>query len=74
MTKHVSLQDFLTEDEIGEAIRLRIAPKILKQIIAPNLDRINKALGQENDARYLAYVVEYIVYQLITPDDDAPHH
>jgi hypothetical protein len=57
----VTLGDFLTDDEIAEAARLRDHAKILEQIIAPNLERINAALGQENDARYLAYAIEYAV-------------
>jgi len=59
----VTLGDFLTHDEIAEAVRLGDHAKILDQIVAPNLKRINAALGQENDARYLAYVIEYAVSQ-----------
>ena len=33
--------------------------RIRDEIIKPNIDRINKALGQENDPDYLAYAVEY---------------
>lgn len=68
-TKHITLPDFLTEKEIEQAMELRIAPKILKHIIAPNMERINKALGQENDARYLAYVVEYVVSRVLDHED-----
>jgi hypothetical protein len=59
--KRVSLSDFLTPGQIELAMKLRTSQKILHHIIAPNMDRINKALGQENDARYLAYAVEYAI-------------
>jgi hypothetical protein len=34
---------------------------VLKEIINPNMERINTKLGQENDADYLAYAVEFAV-------------
>jgi hypothetical protein len=57
----ITLGDFLTDDEIAKAVRLGDHAKILDQIVAPNMERINAALGQENDARYLAYAIEYAV-------------
>jgi len=39
------------------------ARRLAEQVIAPNLKAINARLGQENDARYLAYVVELALYQ-----------
>ena len=61
----------MTEAEIQKAMTLwnelrgtgQFAKEVEKQIIAPNMDRINKRLGQENDSRYLAYAVEYIFTQ-----------
>jgi hypothetical protein len=56
----------LTPDEIQKAATLyancadgEFARKCDEQIISPVLPRINTALGQDNDARYLAYMVEY---------------
>ena len=77
--KHVSIQDFLTEEEIAKARELWYALKdtgtfaktLDATIIAPQMKRINQALGQENDSRYLAYAVEYVFRQAdaATPPD-----
>lgn len=63
--KLVRLSDFLTVAEIERAFTLFVeapigtfAARCDAEIIAPVLGRINAALGQENDSRYLAYVVE----------------
>lgn len=65
MAKTVTLYDFLTPAEIERASALydaappgTFARLCEQEIIKPCLARINTALGQENDARYLAYVVE----------------
>lgn len=55
----VSLSSFLTQEEIEKAVRLQDAASIKRYIIEPNIKRINEALGQENDATYLSYAVEY---------------
>lgn len=68
MTKHITVADFLTEDQIKLAQKLyrqsktrstTFAKIICEQITAPNILEINRKLGQENDAMYLAYLVEY---------------
>jgi hypothetical protein len=68
--KTATIHDFLTDAEIVEAIKLyataesgTYARLVDEQIITPNIERINKALGQENDPRYLAYAVEYVLSQ-----------
>ena len=66
------LTDILTDNEIVVATILfvqlrhtgRFAAELDRQIITPNLVRINHQLGQENDARYLAYAVEHILNML----------
>jgi hypothetical protein len=69
--KSAVLSDFLTDAEILRVLELwrtlhrpgvggnAFVTAIEREIIAPVLPRINAALGQENDARYLAYAVEY---------------
>lgn len=55
-----------TDDEIDYACRLfsehakggKFASIVEEEIIKPNIGRINEATGQENDTRYLAYVLE----------------
>jgi phosphatidylserine/phosphatidylglycerophosphate/cardiolipin synthase-like enzyme len=59
--RQITLYDFLTDDEIAQAVELRDRKAVRDQIIVPNMERINAALGQENDADYLAYAVEYVM-------------
>jgi hypothetical protein len=70
--KTMTIDQFLLPAEIDRAAELyktlagtgRFAATVDVEIIAPNIARINKALGQENDPRYLAYAVEYVFIQL----------
>ena len=57
--RHVTLGDFLTDAELLQAITLADRRKIRDLLIQPNIERINQALGQENDPDYLAYAVVY---------------
>lgn len=70
MSNPVSLPDFLTGSEIAQASRLwrvcqrskePFAPRCEREIIRPVIARINESLGQENDPRFLAYAVEYVL-------------
>ena len=64
-TKTITIGDFLSPDEILAAYRLyRANPdefhkECLKQVIEPVMDRINRDLGQENNASYLTFCVEF---------------
>ncbi len=67
--KTVTLPQFLTEEQIDQAIRLyrfhgddAVEP-IRTIVIEPNMAEINAKLGQENDARYLAYATVYVLSQ-----------
>ena len=62
--KTMTIDKFLTKQEIKQAFELFDVDKIQKQIIEPNMSRINKSLGQENDSRYLAYATYYVVEQM----------
>jgi hypothetical protein len=70
--RHIAITDFLTEAEIKRATELykklngtgKYAATVDAEIITPNMERINKALGQENDSRYLAYAVEFVMMGL----------
>jgi hypothetical protein len=57
--RHITLGQMLTDEELLLAVRLNDRQKIRDQIIKPNIERINKSLGQENDPDYLAYAVSY---------------
>lgn len=67
--KTTTLSQFLTEAQINEAVRLYQAHgtdavrHIQARVIEPNMLAINEKLGQENDARYLAYAVLYALMQ-----------
>ena len=59
----IKLSDFLTTRELRRIIFLRTAKAIHDEIIQPNIERIDKALGQKNDPMYLAYLCEYVLSQ-----------
>ena len=67
---NVTLPQFLTEAQIVQAAKLYEAhgmdavEEIQTQVIEPNMTTINSKLGQENDARYLAYAVVYVLSQV----------
>lgn len=67
--KTMTLPQFLTEAQIVQAVKLYEAhgmeavAKIQTQVIEPNMAAINTKLGQENDARYLAYAVVHACSQ-----------
>ena len=68
MQKTVGIEDLLTPLELERALAHYKALKgtglfaatIDAEILAPNMERINKALGQENNSRFLAYAVEFV--------------
>lgn len=66
--KMLRISDFLTDAEIERCIQLfykhgsgsTFVDTVENEIITPNIERINKALGQPNYSRYLAYLVEFV--------------
>lgn len=65
--KSVTLPDFLTDAQIKEVVRIYReggrAAAICDQVIRPNMAEINRKLGQDNDAMFLAYACEYVCMQ-----------
>jgi len=67
LVKTMTLTQFLTEEQIAEAIHLYktrgcfAVSHIMARVIEPNMAAINAKLGQENDPRDLAYAVEYML-------------
>ncbi len=66
--KYLSLGSVLSKKEIALAQNFILeaqaegesaAARITAEIIEPALERINKKTGQENDARYLGYAIEF---------------
>ncbi len=66
--KTLSVGQILTTEEMEQALKLykecethQFASRCATEIIAPVISRINRDSEQENDARYLAYCVEYSI-------------
>lgn len=66
MTKTYAITDILTPEEIKRAVDMykkapigTFARQLDREIITPNLARIEAKLGQRMSARYVAYSVEY---------------
>lgn len=66
--KTLSIGQILTQKEMEKALKLykecethQFASRCATEIIAPVISRINRDSGQENDARYLAYCIEYAI-------------
>ena len=65
----MTLPQFLTDSQIDQAVKLYeihgmdAVAKIQAHVIEPNMPAINAKLGQENDARYLAYAVVHACSQ-----------
>lgn len=58
---NIHLHDFLTEDEIVVARSIKTAKEVKDKVILPNIERINRALGQENDPMFMAYLTQYLI-------------
>jgi hypothetical protein len=63
--RQVTLMDFLTGDQITQALdiwRKNTSPaqEIADKVISPNISQINAKLGQENDPKFLAYMCEAV--------------
>lgn len=67
MSKNITVGDFLTNEEIEKVQtiwrddRNGFHKRVLEEIIQPNMDRINRDLGQENNPDFLAYLLEYVM-------------
>lgn len=68
--KTVAIGELFTAEELDRAKALYVAAdpgtfarRCAEEIVAPILARINEKTGQENDARYLAYAIEYAMDQ-----------
>jgi hypothetical protein len=60
--KHVKIGDILTTAQLDRC--RAVYPdhaRIRDEVIQPNLGAINRKLGQENDARYLAYAIIHAI-------------
>ncbi|MCK1671080.1 hypothetical protein [Bradyrhizobium sp. 150] len=68
--KTITISDVFTDAEIKKAQKLFAKCKpgqfnklVVEQIVQPAMPRINKATGQENDARYFGYLLEHAITQ-----------
>lgn len=70
------LDELFTEEELRKAAAIFAAPRIAggpstvsrieDEVVRPIIDRINRVTGQENNARYMAYALEYAFTQFLT--------
>jgi hypothetical protein len=68
MTKTSTIGDVFTKAEIKKAQKLfakckpgEFNKRVVAEIVEPAMPRINKATGQENDARYFGYLLEHLL-------------
>jgi hypothetical protein len=65
-----TLNDILTEQEVILVTKIyrndnsHFRKRVHDEIVLPNMDRINKALGQENDPGFITHAIEYVMMQL----------
>ena len=65
--RSLRIGDLFTEREIRRALRIwqgdraHFHARVLREIVEPNMARINTTTGQENVPGYLAYVLEYTI-------------
>lgn len=68
--KTVTIREFLTSDEVDKAVKLytyhrpAFHKRCRDEVIKPVIDRINTALGQENDPDYLVYAIEAVLSRI----------
>jgi hypothetical protein len=70
MTKTIAIGELFTEAELKAATKLygkckpgEFNKRVVEQIVKPALPRINKVTGQENDAQYWGYALEFALMQ-----------
>lgn len=68
--KQVTIAELFTDNEIKAAVKLHAECKpgefnrrVVEQLVRPIMPRINKATGQENDERYIGYMLEFAIAQ-----------
>ncbi len=80
MTKQITLADIFTASELDRAKELFLETPVgsfnkmvVAEIVEPAMERINRALGQENDPRYMGYMLEHALNQSgLEPGSKAP--
>lgn len=60
--QHKRVDEIFPKNVINQFENFRGKPaiEIEQKLIKPNLEAINKLTGQENSAKFLAYMVQYI--------------
>lgn len=71
----MKLGDIFTVEEFGRAVKIardkpnNLHHRLRDEIVLPALPRINAATGQENNADYFAYLLEYVVTGVMSSND-----
>jgi hypothetical protein len=68
--KSMAITDFLTAEQIAKARALWKNRKngsfhhaVMTEIVEPNMEEINRKLGQDNVPGFIAYAIEYVMMQ-----------
>lgn len=59
----ITIEDFLTPEQIKMAAACFTAKDICERVVMPNMPAIEAKLGQECDAMYLSYATEFTFRQ-----------
>lgn len=71
--KHYAIGELFTATEIDRTLQLYktresqkdFIDQVVETVVKPALPRINRLTNQENDARYLAYALEYAIVKTL---------
>lgn len=65
MSEQFSLGQFLTDAELERCSFMyrngKRGPDFTREIVEPNIERINRVMKREFDPRYLGYAIEYVM-------------
>jgi len=74
----ISIGELFTDAEIRRAVDIfeaddgKFHERLLHEIVEPVMPRIAETTGQENNANYMAYVLEYAVVAALTEHAKEP--
>jgi hypothetical protein len=62
--KEIQASEVFTPEMLELAMKCRDKDEILEKVITPNMEHINKVTEQENDPRYWAYALEFVLMEI----------
>lgn len=64
--KSIKLGSVFTEKQLADAIEQGTAANICEKVVRPNIEEINKKIGQQCDPMYISYMLEYALMSFKT--------